>query len=164
LTFKSAVPKFYFVFEGPAVLGNVVQCGSEVDLVFNYGIPQQGAFATVHGSKLKKLQRQNLDFGISIMPRGFRLRDDVWYQQASFREGKLTAPIRFALKADDKVLHEAGFHVVFSQTGCVLYAFFLAVTLTEDSIDKTGVVLSPLDLDLDHMAAAVDSLSAANSR
>lgn len=150
-----ACRSFHFLLEGAAIRGRQVQCGSDVDLVFNYDLPQLTVIATLRGVRLQTVLNEETDLGISVIPAGFILRDGVWHKVAKFRNGKIEQPVRFQLKAADQRPEESGVHVIFDRKGAVLYEFDLPLQIVT-LLPATGVTdkLSPLDLDLDDLLAA----------
>ena len=77
---------FYFELRGNSAWGHKVKCGSEVDLVFNYGIAGSQVLAKLRG---KQLPRQDANIGIAVSAIGFVFIDHIWYRVAHFRHGAL---------------------------------------------------------------------------
>jgi len=121
--------RFHFSLEGERTVGDKVQLGSDVDLVFNYSIPDVTALAEFKGKELEQVLRQDLDLGIAITPKGFTFRDETWHRVASFYQGKLKNPIRFLLRAGRKEIDDAGFYITLDVQGYVIYQFHLGVEL-----------------------------------
>lgn len=146
----SSQAAFYFVLEGKAVRGNLVKAGTDVDLVFNYDIPPPDVIATLKGAKLDEIRKQNINLGITVIPRGFIFRDKGWYQTARFKEAKIEEPVRFLLRAADQVVEESGFYIIFDARGCVMYQFFLEVQLVPKipAKHRSEPIRKQLDLDL----------------
>jgi chaperonin GroEL len=124
-----APERFHFSLEGECTVGDKVQLGSDVDLVFNYSIPDLTAFAELKGKELQRVLQQDLDLGIAITAKGFTFRDETWHRVASFYQGKLKNPIRFLLRAGRKEIDDAGFYVTLDVQGYVIYQFHLGVEL-----------------------------------
>jgi hypothetical protein len=143
-------PSFYFLLEGEGAKGNVVKYNSNVDLIFNYDVPEDEALATIQGQGLNWVKEQDLDLGISVTPKGFSFRDNRWYQVAEFRDGELKEPIRFFLKASNQESSDAGFYISFDVDGYILYQFHLSVELVRsvESGGKSSPLRQDLNLDL----------------
>jgi chaperonin GroEL len=141
--------KFTFSLEGERTVGDRVERGSDVDLVFDYAIPGEKTFAQLKGKELDKVLAQNLDLGIAVTPKGFSFRNDVWHQVASFHRGRLKKRLRFLLRASLEETSEAGFYVTFDIGGYIIYQFHLSITLVQSITSITPVPLQKeLDLDL----------------
>ncbi len=149
-----STPQFSFRLEGKDALGNQVKCASEVDLVFDYSQITDKLLAVIHGQELARLQHESGALGISIIAKGFTIRDGKWHQTARFQNGALAEPVRFQLKAAELPVEDAGIHVIFDKAGAVLYEFHLAVQLVEAfeiaDISKLAALPTP-EMDLDEM-------------
>jgi hypothetical protein len=147
---EDTTPKsFHFSLEGERTVGDKVQLGSDVDLVFNYSIPDVTAFAELKGKELERVLRQDLDLGIAITAKGFTFRDETWHRVASFYQGKLKNPIRFLLRAGRKEVDDPGFYVTLDVQGYVLYQFHLGVELVASTEGlKARHFRREIDLDL----------------
>ena len=149
-----STPRFSFRLEGKDTLGNHVKCASEVDLIFDYSNISDNLLAVVRGQELGKLQHENGALGVSIIPKGFTIRDGKWRQTATFQNGKLAEAVRFQLKAADMPLDGAGIHVIFDKEGAVIYEFQLAIQLVAsfDIADISNLSALPTpEMDLDEM-------------
>jgi hypothetical protein len=147
----SSSPSFYFMLEGEYAKGDVVKCGSDVDLTFNYAVPEDVVLAIIKGQGLKDVVEKNLDLTISIIPKGFSFRDDTWWRVAQFRDGKLKDPVRFFLRASNKETPDAGFYFTFEVNGYSIYQFHLPVKLVKSVIEfeaPPSAARRSLDLDL----------------
>lgn len=145
---RQSKPRFFFELIGSRARHYIVECGCQVSLIFNYGLPDRNALATLRG---KHLPKEDTDLGISVSAKGFTFLNDAWYQVARFRSGRLEEPIEFILRAADEVREDAGLYITFDVRGYVLYQFNLAVKLVTDIspyLDATSDRM-PLDLDLD---------------
>ncbi|HEY6801948.1 MAG TPA: chaperonin GroEL [Pyrinomonadaceae bacterium] len=141
--------QFNFSLEGERTVGDKVEFGSNVDLVFNYSIPSETTLAELKGKELDRVLKEDLDLGISITPKGFIFRDDTWHRIASFRQGKLQKSIRFLLQAGRKRSDDAGFYVTFDVQGYVIYQFHLSVELVTSTAGlQAGSFKRTIDLDL----------------
>jgi len=161
-------PVFYFALEGDHdhVLGNVVVFGANVDLVFDYGKLTDSALGTVTGSNIDNAVTTGTPFGISVLPKGlsFRKPDDPWYQVAHFENGKLTAQLRFHLKAHsakklakENIQSETGLYVTFYFLGHAQYSFSIPINLVA-RLDVKDIVPSQrrIEIDLDkHIQVAM---------
>jgi hypothetical protein len=145
----TAPERFHFSLEGERTVGDKVQLGSDVDLVFNYSIPGLTALAELKGKELERVLQQDLDLGIAITAKGFTFRDETWHRVASFHQGKLKNPIRFLLKAGRKEIDDAGFYVTLDVQGYVIYQFHLGVELVASTENlKPKHFRREIDLDL----------------
>jgi chaperonin GroEL len=144
--------RFHFSLEGERTVGDKVQLGSDVDLVFNYSIPGLTALAELKGKELENVLQQDLDLGIAITPKGFTFRDETWHRVASFYHGKLKTPIRFRLKAGRKQIDDAGFYITLDVQGYVIYQFHLGVELVTSTEGlKPKHFKREIDLDLNKL-------------
>jgi hypothetical protein len=143
-----ASSRFYARLEGTSVAGDAVVVGSDVDLVFEYSVPRADALTVVDGWKLREAASRDLDLGVTILPRGFTWREEVWTALASFRGGQLLAPVRFALRAGARRIEDAGFHVSLDVDGCPLYQFFIRVRLVP-ALEPDDALYTPVAFDLD---------------
>jgi hypothetical protein len=149
--------RFFFKLEGTGAKGNQVQYGADVDLVFSYDSLISGALAMVSGKKLQEIVTEEAELGVAIIPRGFSIRDGRWRQRAKFQNEKLTAPLRFQLKASATEMDDAGVQVLFDRAGSPLYEFFLPITLTENpGASQASPNSDAIDLDLDEVKRAAD--------
>jgi len=159
---------FYFALEGDQdhVLGNAVVFGANIDLVFDYGVLTDSALGTVTGSSIDNAVSTGTPFGISVIPKGlsFRKPDDPWYQVAHFANGKLTAQLRFHLKAHtakklakENLQSETGLYVTFYFLGHAQYSFSIPIKLVAHLDEKDAVPLRhPIEIDLDkHIKVAM---------
>ena len=154
-------PAFYFALEGKQVIGNVVEFGADVDLVFDYGALTDRAMGIVTGTPIDKARETGSEFGISVIPIGFKFRkaDKRWYKVARFRGGKLLEQIRFLLKAHDKATTEAdtGLCVTFYFLGHAQYSFSIPILLVRSLHDAAATLprARRISIDLDkHIRAA----------
>ncbi|HEX7773422.1 MAG TPA: hypothetical protein VF435_13445, partial [Pyrinomonadaceae bacterium] len=155
-------PAFYFALEGERVKGNVVEFGADVDLVFDYGAFTDKAIGTVTGTPIDKARETDSEFGISVIPIGFKFRktDKRWYKVARFRDGKLLEQVRFLLQAPKQATTESdtGFQVTFYFLGHAQYSFSIPTRLVR-SLRETKATLPPaqrIEIDLDkHIKAAM---------
>ena len=149
-------PALFFHLEGKLVKGDIVQCGSDVDLIFDQGELPPEYLAQVRGKELDKAVRHDNDLEIAVTPRGFSFRDSKWFQVATFENEKLKEPLRFQLKADSPQRRDAGFHVVFSVNGCILYDPFIEIRLVDNvnHFAKTYPPSGAFDFDLDDLVKA----------
>src|SRR5689334_15365710 len=157
---------FYFALEGDHVLGNAVVFNTNVDLVFDYGELTDSALGTVTGTNIDDAVSTGTPFGISVIPKGlsFRKPDDLWYQVAHFENGKLTAQLRFHLKAHsakklarENIQSETGLYVTFYFLGHAQYSFSIPIKLVA-RLDQLEVVPSRrrIQIDLDkHIKVAM---------
>lgn len=143
-------PAFYFMLEGESTRGDTVLCGTDVDLKFEYGIPDLEALAEVGGAGLKAALAEDATLGIVVVPKGFEFRNGVWFQKATFKSGKLADSVEFKLRAADTTIENAGLHIVFDRNGYVLYEFYLPVQLVT-SFDSAAQARPPVVLDLDEL-------------
>ena len=162
-------PVFYFALEGDRdhVLGNAVVFGADVDLVFDYGALTDSALGTVTGSQIDQAVSSGTPFGISVIPKGlsFRKREDPWYQVAHFEDGKLTAQLRFHLKAHsakklakENIQSETGLYVTFYFLGHAQYSFSISIKLVArlDAKEILAPSRRPIEIDLDkHIRVAM---------
>lgn len=155
----SVAPSFYFELKGESVRGRQVVCGTDADLVFNYGLADQSVLATVIGEKLDEAAKQDADVGIALIPRGLTFRDGVHYQLGKFRGGRLEQPVCFHLKAADQPVADAGVHVIFDRAGSVLYEFDLSIEVVA-SLEQVEApsANAPISLNLDEVVKAFDRL------
>ena len=153
---KPKGPSFYFELEGAYTKGNLVQQGSDVDLVFQYRPTPATALARLRGKALSEAASQDRDVEIAVISRGFEFRDGIWFQVAKFRSGNLVEPVRFRLKAAEQVVEKSGVHITFSLNGCVLYGFNIPIQLVAnlDQLPPGVFMHPPIELDLDELAAA----------
>jgi chaperonin GroEL len=155
---------FYFLLDGEHAKGNIVEYGTDVDLVFNYGELTKEALANVKGKRIRRALETGEGFGISVIPRGFTFRnEDGWYKTGRFENGKLTKPVRFLLRANlaedhdqsdaDGEIHDldTGFLITFHFKGSAQYAFSIPVHLTHSLADEKepGEAAVTFEIDLD---------------
>lgn len=159
---KLSKPRFYMALEGDGAKGNAVQYGAEVDLVFNYAAPPPNVMALLKGRELEKARTTDTTLQVAVLPRGlaFRESDGVWVKEARFEGGALVEPVRFQLRAageEDGRATGAGFHVLISMRGVMLYEFSLPVTLVR-AVEEVDAAASrhPLNLDLDKCVRRVE--------
>ena len=162
-------PVFYFLLDGERVIGNHVEYGAHVDLIFDYGDLRERALGVATGSSLDEARSTGDEFGISVMPKNFSFREDSpWYQVRRFENQKLNKPFRFLLKAstDDSESQydksnispfHTGFYVTFYFMGHAQYSFTIPIVLVESLADVTAISeprhLIQIDLDK-HLTAA----------
>lgn len=173
-----ARPRFYMSLEGEGAKGDAVQYGAEVDLVFNYAVPPAYVLTLLSGSGLEAARAADAALQIAILPRRFIFRetDQEWLKEARFEDGVLVEPLRFHLRAAEESESgpaaegeagqgSAGFHVIISMRGVMLYEFSLRVRLVRKVADVEPAALThALDLDLDkcaRRAARAESVLAA---
>jgi len=166
-------PQFYFALEGDGALGNFVQYGTNVTLIFNYGVPTEAVAAILNATKLDRARESKAILGITIGPVGFTFREenDSSYRQMRFYEGSTVSDqVRFALRAMDEPmprnflekvpvagdapsLLKPGFHIIFDVRGYILYQFFLEVHLVSTLLDLKHQtrLMSPIELNLDEL-------------
>lgn len=125
----ASTPQFSFRLEGQKTQGDRVQCATETDLVFDYSHLADKLLATVQGEKLELARLESGALGMSIIPKGFTIRDGKWHQTAKFQNGELVEPVRFLLKAADTPLEEAGIHITIDKEGAVVYELQLPLQL-----------------------------------
>ncbi len=152
---------FYFFLEGERAKGNLVEFDAEVDLVFNHGVPPVHMMATLRGQKLEAARENDIDLGITVIPRGFIFRDARWHKIARFKRGRLVEPVRFLLQAvaesafDPDNSEPAGFHIVFDIYGYDQYEIFLVAELVRsirgERLDTSHHTVT-VELDLDECA------------
>lgn len=174
----AARPRFYMALEGEGAKGDAVQYGAEVDLVFNYAVPPAYVLALLSGSGLEAARAGDLALQIAILPRGFTFRetDQDWLKEARFEDGVLVKPVRFHLRAAEEGESgaaaegeagqgSAGFHIIISMRGVMLYEFSLPVRLVRTVAEvEPAAFTHALDLDLDkcaRRAAQAESVLAA---
>jgi hypothetical protein len=144
--------------EGAGAFGDAVEYGADVDLVFDYGLPNLGALVKVYGKELPGPE-YDVDLGIAVIPKGFTFRDDakVWYQISEFRHGQMKRTA-FFLKAASGPVREAGFYISFDVRGNILYQFNVPVRLVPDikpeaARQRDQGLQRMLDLDLKELIA-----------
>lgn len=112
---------FFFALKGKNVRGNSVQKGSEIDLVFDYGIPEDNPVAFVRGKEIELIRGESLDktrntdsaVGLMVSPRGFTFTDEneSGYRKIHFKDGKIAeGAVRFHLKAFDSKSYKKAFY------------------------------------------------------
>jgi hypothetical protein len=134
---ESQPPKLYFIFEGERALGDAVEYGAEVDLVFNYAVPPPEALVAFWGERFEKVLRGEAEVSITVIPEGFTFRDGVWLRTAKFSGGVLREPVRFYLQASNVSVDDPGFFVILSLYESVLYQFPISVRLVP-RLDAAG--------------------------
>jgi hypothetical protein len=113
---------FFFALKGKNVRGNSVQKGSEIDLVFDYGIPEDNLVAFVKGKEIELIRGESLDkmrktdsaVGLMVSPRGFTFTDEKesGYRQIHFKDGKFAeGAVSFHLKAFDSKSYRKAFSI-----------------------------------------------------
>lgn len=147
---------FHFDLKGVepgTVKGNAVQCGALANLSFDYGGLSSATIAKLVAKKLQQLREVNGELGVSVIPRGFSLTDDIWRCTVKFHEGKVEKPAEFHLQAVDKPNPDAGVHVFFDTQGCLLYEFDIPLRVVESVADSmnSSFTHTPLELDLDEI-------------
>jgi hypothetical protein len=175
---------FYFALKGEAARGIFVQYGTDVDLIFNYGLPPASA-AVVRASGLERVRELQSPLGIMVAPIGliFRGQSDSGYGQMHFYQDGTVDVVRFELRAMDEprsdqpagsspsaddfiAPYTTGFHIIFDLRGSLLYQFFLPVHLvrilpeSEDGTPKPP----PLTFDLDQLKQFDDHAVEAQKR
>lgn len=173
-----ARPRFYMSLEGEGAKGDAVQYGAEVDLVFNYAVPPAFVLTLLSGVGLEAARAGDIALQIAILPRGFTFRetDQDWLKEARFEDGVLVEPVRFSLRAAEEGESgpaaegeagqgSAGFHIIMSMRGVMLYEFSLRVRLVRTVAEvEPSAFTHALDLDLDkcaRRAAQAESVLAA---
>lgn len=143
-------PMLYFALEGERAHGDVVECGSDVDLLFGYSIPPPEALVAFWGERFEKILRGEAELGVTVIATGFTFRDGVWHRVAKFRGGALVEPVRFYLRAADEVVDGPGFFVTLSLYESVLYQLPIRVRLARslDAAAPREIAGWALDLDL----------------
>lgn len=143
-------PMLYFVLEGERAREDVVECGSDVDLIFNYAIPPADALVSFWGKRFEKILKGEVALGVTVIATGFTFRDGIWHRVANFSGGALAEPLRFHLRAAGEVVDEPGFFVTLSLYESILYQLPVSVRLVE-SLDAPAQPAQrrwALDLDL----------------
>lgn len=138
----------YFILEGERAKGDMVECGSDVDLVFDYAVPPADALAAFWGERFEKVLSGEAELGVAVVADGFKFRDGVWHKVAKFSEGTLKEPVRFQLKASEKASEGAGFFITLSLYGSVLYQLPMRVRLVESFEEAVPTEMRDWSLDL----------------
>lgn len=146
-------PKLHFRLEGEAALGNQVKLSADVDLVFAYDQVTQPVLGVLAGEQLTKIRNESGALGVTIIPKGFTIRDGVWRQTAQFSNGQLDAPLRFQLKAANEPIEDSGVHIIFDKAGAVLYEFHLAIALVTELRPAASIGIATPELNLDELMA-----------
>lgn len=117
--------------------------------MFDYSGLSTETIAKLTAKELERLRVLDGKLGVSIIPKGFTVTDNVWQCRVKFREGKLEKPAVFHLRADDKPAEAAGVHVFFDVQGSVLYEFDIPLRVVESIAEFADPLPAPAPLELD---------------
>ena len=149
---------FYFALEGDQTRGCQILYETNVDLVFNYGIPSSSSVAKIEGNKLEEARlTDDGELGISVIPRGLVYRNKEkpdWYKVAKFHKGKIFEELRFEFCAEKSLVmsknENYGFNIRIDTRGLFVYSFFLEVRLVEQvDLSQPEKFDEPIQLNLD---------------
>lgn len=149
-------------------MGDTVELGSNVDLIFDYNFPPSFSLANLKSKELEEARLNDIDIGVTVIPSGFSARNQDgsrWYKTAQFKDGNLIEQVRFEFYAAESIplqlgsnnnsdAQEAvcGFHIVLDVMGLVINSFFLPVKLVESLPNNVpSAIYHPLVLDLDNL-------------